>query len=96
MADKIAAVRLNTIGELSENGYAVRLDCPACQRGADVNLDSLIRQLGAQFPLIEIRRHATCPHCGGAVTLSMRLAAAGPKPQGHPMAIPVRPAGRKA
>ncbi|PWR22636.1 hypothetical protein [Zavarzinia aquatilis] len=91
MADKIPALRLNTIGQLVENGYALRLDCVSCAEGADVDLEALIRQLGADFTLPELRRHAACPRCGGAVTLSMRLAAAGPKPAGHPMAIRLRP-----
>ncbi len=95
MPETIAAVRLNTIGQLVEHGYAARLDCAPCARGADIDLESLTRQLGASFPLPEIRKHATCPHCGGGVTLSMRLAAAGPKPDGHPMAIRLRPPARR-
>jgi hypothetical protein len=91
MTETIAAIRLNTIGQLIEHGYAARLDCAPCGRGADVDLDSLCRQLGAHFPLPEIRKHATCPHCGGAVSLAMRLAKAGPKPAGHPMAIRIKP-----
>lgn len=91
MGEKIAAVRLNTIGQLAEHGYAARLDCAPCEQGADIDLASLIRQLGPQFPVAEIRKHATCPRCGGAVSLSMRLEAAGPKPAGHPMAIRLRP-----
>lgn len=91
MADKIPALRLNTIGQLVENGYALRLDCAPCAEGADVDLDALIRQLGAGFTLPDLRRHAACPRCGGAVTLSMRLAAAGPRPAGHPMAMRILP-----
>ncbi|MDD3445516.1 MAG: hypothetical protein PHS60_08910 [Zavarzinia sp.] len=91
MADKFTSVHLNTIGQLHENGYALRLDCKSCGRGADVDLDSLVRRLGPDFTLPEFRRHASCPHCGGAVSLTMRLAAAGTKPEGHPMAIRVKP-----
>lgn len=91
MADKYAAVHLNTIGQIAEHGYALRMDCPSCGKGADVDLESLIARLGAQFALPELRRHAACPHCGGAVGFSMRLAAAGTKPEGHPMAIRVKP-----
>lgn len=91
MADQFPALRLNTIGQLAENGYALRLDCAPCVQGADVDLEALIRQLGADFTLPELRRHAACPRCGGAVTLSMRLSAAGPKPEGHPVAVRLRP-----
>ncbi|PWR22193.1 hypothetical protein [Zavarzinia compransoris] len=91
MASKLPAVRLNTIGQIEEHGYALRLDCPSCARGADVDLPALLRQLGRDFTLPELRRHAACPHCGGAVTLTMRLEAAGTRPDGHPMAIRLKP-----
>jgi len=91
MASKLPAVRLNTIGQIEEQGYALRLDCPSCERGADVDLSALVRQLGADFALPELRRHAACPHCGAAVNITMRLAAAGTPPTGHPMAMRLKP-----
>lgn len=86
----LATIRLDSLGHLVAHGYAARLDCGPCGRGADLDVEALIAQLGGNYPLSDIRKHASCPHCGGAVTLSMRRTSITAKPDGHPMAIPVR------
>lgn len=91
----LATIRLDSLGQLLAHGYAARLDCAPCGRGADLDIEALAAQLGGNFPLSEIRKHASCPHCGGPSRLTVRSAAITAKPDGHPVAIPVRRPARR-
>ena len=63
-SDRSAAPSPLTLAGLATQGHGVWVWCHRCARGRRLAVASLIRRLGGEFPVPDLKHRLRCRHCG--------------------------------